>query len=215
MPFISSGARSPALAVWIIAVSATLPSQTAHAGDGLSSILRSGTYDWRGPYAGMLFGLSSFSTTHRDLSGTPRHVRAKGRIAGIVAGYNFRKADLVFGPEADISYGILKTTNAGDRIDDDLFASLRFRLGHRFRRTLPYMTAGLAFHKVDYKDGGGRHDGDWQPSVTAGAGLEFAVGRRISARVEYLHVRGLEDMASSSGTDNHLVRASAAYHFEK
>lgn len=175
--------------------------------------IRPATYDWQGPYAGALIGLKSFRTSHADLSGTPQDFSASGRIAGIVAGYNFTYRDLVFGPEADFSYGLLKATRNGDGLKSDFYATLRARLGRRFGRTLPYATAGLAAVHVEHKHPAqGTANDDILLSATAGAGIEFAFAHSLSARVEYLYGHKLGRHGSELD-HTHVIRAAASYHF--
>lgn len=206
---------------WLIAgpviAAAILGATTAaSAGNEPRNDFRPATYDWQGVYIGVLFGLESFRSRYDDLTGTPDSVKAHGRLAGVVAGYNFRRGNLVFGPEADISYGVLEATSDADDVKSDILATVRARLGYRYRHALPYLTAGLALQQIDYSayDIPDRLE-NWHAAAAAGAGIEIALGRALSARIEYLHIHGLRFVDDTADTRNHIVRAAATYHFGK
>ena len=182
-------------------------------GDETVPAIRYSTYDWSGAHIGVLLGLNSFRTALDDMSSPPSHLKGKGRIAGIIAGYNFTHKDWVFGPEADLSYGLLKATKNGNRIKSDVHAGLRMRLGHRYARTLPYMSMGLAATRIDYSSRNPVGDLDsLQLSVTTGAGLEVAFTPALSGRIEYQYAHAISD--EQVGIDRiHMIRAAASYHF--
>ncbi len=196
----------------IVAVSPSLASALA---DEPLPPMRPASYDWQGPYAGVLLGLKSFRTSHADLSGAPADFSATGRIAGIIAGYNFTHRDLVFGPEGDVSYGLLKATENGSAFKTDFHASLRARVGRRFGRALPFATAGISTVQFVYRDAQpGIRQSHVQFNATAGGGIEFALAPALSGRIEYLYGRKLGSRAT--GLDHtHIVRAAATYQFGK
>jgi opacity protein-like surface antigen len=175
--------------------------------------IRHTTYDWSGAHIGILIGLNSFRTALDDLSAPPSDLKGDGRIAGIIAGYNFTHDDWVFGPELDVSYGLLKATENGNSIKSDVHAGLRMRLGHRYARALPYVNTGLALTQIDYTSRNPMRDLDsLQLSVTAGAGLEVAFTPALSGRIEYQYAHAVSD--EHRGIDRmHMIRAAASYHF--
>lgn len=177
--------------------------------------IRPSTYDWQGPYVGLLVGLSSFRTAHNDLSGNPAGIDGDGRIAGVIGGYNFTHDNWVYGPEADLSYGMLKATENGSGIKSDIQAGLRARLGYRYKRSLPFVTAGLMLAQVDYHSQNPlQHSNTTQWSITAGGGIDMAFTPALSGRVEYLYGHAIKN--DQPGIDEvHMIRAAAIYHFSQ
>ena len=175
--------------------------------------IRHTTYDWSGAHIGILIGLNSFRTALDDLSAPPSDLKGDGRIAGVIAGYNFTHGDWVFGPEVDFSYGLLKATENGNSIKSDVHAGLRMRLGHRYARALPYVNLGLAVTQIDYTSRNPMRDLDSvQLSLTTGAGFEVAFTPALSGRIEYQYAHAVSDKLHEIDS-MHMIRAAASYHF--
>ena len=190
-----------------------LPSHHALAQQSTDKI-RPATYNWSGGYVGVLIGLNSIRTSHDSFAVNPVDLNAKGRVSGILAGYNYTSGDWVAGPEIDVSYGILEATGNGHGIKSDFYTSLRARVGRRINRALPYITGGLTLTAVDYKSSLPANSAhDLQLGLTAGGGIELAVGPRLSARIEYLYGRSIGNDRFDLD-ETHQIRAAAAYQFK-
>ena len=169
---------------------------------------------WDGPYVGLNLGghwlIDQVSTinlpTGASSSGT---LNAPGVVGGLQAGYNWHFANVVAGIEADanvLAGSVASRNDAAVALTNAVrppgfLLTVRPRLGWAFdHRTLVYATAGYAFETVQVVDtvnvnlggpGGpvptsnvtGRQSG-W----AAGAGLECAFSRGVSAKVEYLYL---------------------------
>jgi outer membrane immunogenic protein len=126
---------------------------------------------------------------------TPGTVSAAGVMGGLQAGYNWQFGNLVPGIEADANiitgqstrtFAVVAETNTIK--SPGFLATVRPRLGWAFdHRFLVYATAGYAFESVQLVDlqinNIARQSG-W----TAGAGVEYAFSRGVSAKIEYLYV---------------------------
>lgn len=135
-----------------------------------------------------------------------------GVIGGLQAGYNWQTDSFVFGVETDVQMSgqkisgtaVCPTASCGPggtvTHTEQLtwFGTTRSRLGWAFDRWLAYGTGGVAYGAV--KSSGSvnffvplRLTGPYSGSTTrvgwvAGAGLEGAITRNWSARVEYLYI---------------------------
>ncbi|MBX9774862.1 MAG: outer membrane beta-barrel protein [Xanthobacteraceae bacterium] len=137
-----------------------------------------------------------------------------GFAGGAQAGYNWQVNSTVVGLEADFGafHGKASRTATGSvigsgdtptitsSVDADWLFTARGRLGWAFGNLLPYVTGGVAVTHLSatnsYSGVGGFFGvpaGTWSASKTKvgwviGGGLEWALARNWSARVEYLHV---------------------------
>jgi outer membrane immunogenic protein len=145
---------------------------------------------------------------------SPGTLNAQGVMGGLQAGYNWQLGNVVVGIEADANVLTgASSRNVGsigltDSIKSPEFlATVRPRVGWAFdHRLMVYGTAGYAFETaqvVDTSNFGPVVGGPGaafavalqqsnvnarQSGWTAGAGLEYAFSRGISAKVEYLYV---------------------------
>jgi outer membrane immunogenic protein len=183
---------------------------------------------WTGPYFGLTIGygwadleatrafaevtgggsaslpLTGFTTSEDSFNG------------GLTAGYNFYTSGMVFGIEADASYGDFKYNSGplavtdvlvgGDTLSGnleagfDFFGTLRGRLGLLATpTTIIYGTAGLALARTkasgsfSYDDGTGPiaerfSDSNIEAGWTAGLGIEDRFTSNLSLKLEYLYV---------------------------
>lgn len=181
--------------------------------------------DWSGVYVGAhgayadggLDGVDlnydSGSKFGQFLVGEGGSVDMDGWLAGVSVGANKQVGSIVFGIEADGSWGEVNGSAdlpAGDgytwRLDADLknLVTLRGRLGFAAGSFLLYGTAGVAYGQTEVDEeviaqGGG--SGFKDPTTTvkasgddnhvgwvAGAGIEWAVSRGWSLKAEWNHV---------------------------
>jgi outer membrane immunogenic protein len=130
-------------------------------------------------------------------------LNAAGLMGGLQAGYNWQFGNVVAGIEADAnaltasSSRTVSSIGLTDSIKSPGFlATVRPRVGWAFdHRLMVYATAGYAFETVQVVDTFNYGLAVQQSDVTArmsgwmaGAGLEYAFSRGISAKVEYLYV---------------------------
>lgn len=142
--------------------------------------------------------------------------KADGGLVGIQAGYNWQKGEALYGLEGDIKLtgiegkkketfrfysgvelpgGYYKTN-----VQTQWLCSLRARLGYApSDRFLGYFTAGPAIGKMKYKldtDFTEYNGFEWhypaafsktKVGFAVGAGVEWMIGKSISARAEYMH----------------------------
>lgn len=138
-------------------------------------------------------------------------IHGGGPLGGLQFGYNWQAGvNFVVGAEADFSFsGIQGSRTAlgtvpvfgalfafNQRMANPFTSTVRARVGFTpFDNTLVYATGGLAIGRV-------RHESDfwdqvdeveayrrsgWRLGWTLGGGVEMAIGRGWSAKVEYLH----------------------------
>jgi len=120
-------------------------------------------YNWTGPY----IGINAGGGWLKD-DGVSRN----GGLIGGTLGYNAQTAGpWVWGLEGDIGYF--------SQSDQKYLATVRGRIGYATDRWLPYLTGGLAVMS---------DDGSARAGWTIGAGLEYAVLRNTSIKLEYLYV---------------------------
>ena len=182
---------------------------------------------------------------YADFNGNHGFYSAAGDWAatgGATAGYNWQAGRTVFGIEADVNWTNYKErisvlTNDG-RLDAkwNWFSTVRARAGLAADRTLMYVTGGLAFVNLDYRN----YDVDegcgpaannrcaklskTEVGLAAGAGLEHALSNNWSFKGEYLLIylptKTIND-AFDPNPDNqyqyttnaHFVRAGLNYRF--
>lgn len=163
----------------------------------------------------MLFSLQSFEAKSPNFTGTTRMIDGDGRLAGIVAGYNFVAGRWLYGIEADAGYGQMRAVRGSDRVKADVMATFRVRAGHIFDRDLVFATAGLSLAGVNQKSAimtsgnTSSHLG-----LVVGGGIEHAITSSLTGRLEYLYGHSLED-GGTAIKDLHMIRAGAVYHFAK
>ena len=132
---------------------------------------------------------------------------ASGIVGGLYGGHNWQSNNIVFGIEADIEASSLSKTSNVTSLDVALAplgpiaavsersrlpwqGSLRGRIGYSFGSALLYATGGLAVASVETRvTNTGRPSPDsFRKTVsgwTLGAGVEYAIDTKWSARAEY------------------------------
>jgi outer membrane immunogenic protein len=169
-------------------------------------------FTWTGFYVGLSGGYA-FENGKSTIDGTPgllatglvpgaTKTLGDGFLIGGTLGYNHQVGNFVFGLEADLSYvdlGKTQTTTLGGlttTLSQDMtyFGTVRGRLGVAFDRLLVYATGGLAYADQDAVTNlsglGGVWSGgksDTRFGYTLGAGMEYALDRNWSAKIEYLY----------------------------
>jgi high affinity Mn2+ porin len=156
-------------------------------------------YDWTGFYVGAHtgYGAGSFGPEANPLplQGVVFPHSLIGLIGGYQAGYNVELANrVVLGGEADITFTAPPdqpaVTPTPFNTTFDHFGTARGRIGYAFGPLLPYATAGLAWGRtrLTINDADGEaidQKAHLQYGWAAGVGLEFAIGRNWSGKVEY------------------------------
>jgi outer membrane immunogenic protein len=181
-------------------------------------------YNWAGFYIGINGG-GGFGSSSWDLTGG-RNI--DGGLVGGTAGYNFQFGQAVVGVEGDIDWADISgsTTNGcplGCKTTDSWLSTVRGRLGYAADRFMPYVTGGAAFGNIQATTPGFAGASATNVGWTLGAGLEAALTRNWTGKVEYLYVDlgnfncGL-NCGAGMVTDNvsfhtNLLRAGVNYHF--
>jgi|AZIJ01.1.fsa_nt_gi outer membrane immunogenic protein len=154
------------------------------------------SYDWGGIYGGITAG---YGATEQDWRANGVKHDTDGAMLGGTLGVNMDTGNWVFGIEADYAW-----VDADDSSTTGLcaapttctsetkaFGTFRARLGYDFgsveRGMLLYGTAGGAAVNVDYAVATIGSDSELNLGWVAGAGLEMALGEKLSAKLEYLH----------------------------
>ena len=154
------------------------------------------SYNWGGIYGGITAG---YGATEQDWRANGVVHDTDGVMLGGTLGVNMDTGNWVFGLEADYAWvDADETSTAGlcaapttCTSDMKSFGTFRARLGYDFGSTergmLLYGTAGGAAIDVDYAVATIGSDSDLNLGWVAGAGLEMALGEKMSAKIEYLH----------------------------
>ena len=155
-------------------------------------------FTWTGLYVGahVGYGWSEVDWQEGGLNGSHD---GDGWLAGGQIGYNWQSGRFVYGVEGDISSTGIDGGNGCCGHSIDWLASVRARAGITGfdNRTLFYLTAGAAWADVEY-DAIGSHS-DTHFGWVAGAGIEHAFTRNMTARVEYLYY-GFDEITTGSIT---------------
>ncbi len=163
-------------------------------------------YNWTGPYIGAYAGKAYGQENWTFVGfGTTSQPHFAGYLAGGQAGYNLQVGRVVVGVEGSYggsnSHGGAACPNASFFTCDaelNSLATVTGRVGVTWERALFYAKGGWAGGEVTagahlnlVPNPGGFADGfdttKWMNGWTAGAGMEFALTDRWSARAEYLH----------------------------
>jgi opacity protein-like surface antigen len=196
-----------------------------------------GGYDWTGPYAGFSAG-STRGGTHWAYQGANADPDYAGVLAGGQAGYIFQTGRFVWGLEGDAGASNARGGKAcptqpvlfGCEDDVRALGSLTGRFGYTWGRALFYAKGGWAFGEVTAGTSLGTPPApagmnaakstNWESGWTVGAGMEYALTDRWSAKAEYMHYefpqyafavgQGATANATTAGD---TVRIGVNYHF--
>jgi outer membrane immunogenic protein len=183
-------------------------------------------FDWSGAYGGVLAG-ELWAQPRTSYLGATTNDSAAGLAAGVFTGRNF-----LFGPWMLGWEGSVEVTNATGRGPQPTINAVsyrnyfetdaRLRAGYAVGRFLPYATAGLDWGRSEQTDlATSSYRGRiWSDSVAAGAGLEYGIDDRWTARLEYLYTwsysrdsTGLDGLALEQSRPAQTLRAGLAYYF--
>lgn len=168
---------------------------------------------WTGPYIGVHGGYAwgSFDTN------TPESLEPSGGFGGIQSGYNWQLSrNWVIGVEGDASWGSIRQTAGAINVDVDAMGTVRARLGYAMNNVLFYGTAGLAWAHADSNTATAIRD-QFYVGWAAGAGIEYALSSRWSAKFEYLYADygTINDVnagpAFNAALDVHTVKVGLNY----
>lgn len=141
---------------------------------------------WSGAYIG-IHGGYSWGTFDSVQLASPALLDPSGGIFGIQSGYNWHLSrNWVIGIESDASWGSVTDANAAGNVDIDAMGTVRARLGYAINNVLVYGTGGFAWAHADSFNAGAalvydRYLFGW----TVGAGVEWAIASKWTAKVEY------------------------------
>jgi outer membrane immunogenic protein len=191
-------------------------------------------FSWTGFYVGATaggnFGRQTLNGPYGGWS-----ANSGGFVGGGVAGFNYQMPDsnVVLGGEADLQgstlradYGALatpaETLRSTSRLD--WWGSARARLGLSFGNVLPFVTGGFAYGDAHDQITLGANNfgaGGVRTGWTAGAGVEYALTRNLTAKAEYLYtdLGTVSTPLGSAGaahmrTAFHAVRAGLNWKFD-
>lgn len=170
---------------------------------------------WEGVYFGVHGGYA-WAQNDTVLGGVGTNFRPDGGFGGLQFGYNRHLSPRwVLGYEVDLSYGDLAgrrpvAANTGF-FDVNLFGTARTRLGYVNGPWMFYATAGVAWAdtNVAVPAAGLRFDRP-QIGYVVGAGIEYALNQRWSAKVEYLYA-DLDSTATTAGAVTDMTMSTLRF----
>jgi outer membrane immunogenic protein len=188
------GVRAVAAVVGLLAIS-----ELAWAADlSPAPAVASAPYNWTGLYVGANVGYASARVTETvSGGGGTASANLPGGIGGFQIGANGQFGAVVLGFEADFDGNMATKSVIGNGILSGTaqipwIGTLRGRVGYAFDRFLLYATAGGAATQlvstVNVAGIGSASTSFMHGAWTAGGGLEAAVTKNLSARVEYLYL---------------------------
>ncbi len=192
-------------------------------------------FSWTGFYAGINGGYAWGQSSWSDpaIGANSGNFKTSGGLVGGQLGYNWQTGAVVFGIESDADWMSVKGSTTGPggvclvdgggqcKTQQNWIGTTRARVGYVFDRWLPYVTGGVAYGNIQAVQPTGTSsntDVGW----SAGAGVEYAINRNWSAKLEYLHIDlgTATFMGAASGTPtlavpvtDELVRAGVNYHW--
>jgi outer membrane immunogenic protein len=191
---------------WGLALAAVLVAGAAQAVDILSAAPAYPSafspvpyYNWTGLYVGVNGGYGLGNPNWYDgPDGIGGAYDARSGLVGGTIGYNaMTLAPFVFGEETDLDVSRFRTFVAppscgpGCEFKSDWVGTARLRFGVEVGNFLPYVTAGLSFAQLSAGIVGGPF-GTAQSKINmswvVGAGVEYLLWDRWSAKIEYLYI---------------------------
>lgn len=163
---------------------------------------------WEGVYLGVHGGYA-WADNDAVIGGMGMDFRGNGGFGGLQFGYNRHIApNWVLGYEVDLSFGDLSSGVNGGFFDVNAFGTARTRLGYAAGPWLFYATAGAAWvdTNVAAPAAGLRFDRP-QIGYVVGAGVEYALNQRWSAKFEYLYA-DLDSTSTTAGAVTDLTISS-------
>ena len=186
-------------------------------------------FNWSGFYYGIQGGYGWGDSTHNDPATglNSGNIDANGWLLGGTAGVNWQSGALVTGVEADLAWanvdgsgGNVAACGAPCTTELNWLGTGRVRAGIAADAYLFYVTGGVAFGGVKGGQAGFSGSDKTRIGWTVGAGVETAVARNWTAKLEYLYADLGEKTAytAPTGTFNvdyksHIVRVGLNYKF--
>jgi outer membrane immunogenic protein len=185
-------------------------------------------FSWTGCYVGVEGGGIWGRSKHTDVtSPNPNDVglpitndfNLSGGLAGGTVGCNYQISNWVFGVENDISWTDAKgsandlapfTTTTVSQTREKWLDTVRGRVGFAWDRALFYGTGGAAFAGTAVQVCGTLNcvnETKTRTGWVAGAGVEYAVWKNVTLKVEYLHA----DFGTSRYIDPPVVIGGATF----
>jgi outer membrane immunogenic protein len=187
----------------VAAAAATLAAASAHADT------------FNGPSVGVQGGWEENSVNNAvtALDHTPVAAKGDAGTLGVFAGYDWHLAPhIVVGTQAELNFPISSHINNGyATIDSKRSIDLSARAGYLFGdKTLVYGRAGYSNVRASVNLPDEAYASGSQNGWMLGAGVERAVTKNITGRIEYRYT----DLSEGEGKwDRHQVLAGVAYHF--
>jgi outer membrane immunogenic protein len=144
-------------------------------------------FSWQGQYIG-IHGGYAWSSNDVTILGVVGELSPSSGVGGLQLGYNHHLSPRwVVGYEIDVSFGDLDTGAASaPRLDINAFGTARARLGYANGPWLLYATAGMAWATTEVSNGVAFTLERPHVGYAVGAGIEYALSRNWSAKIEYL-----------------------------
>ena len=168
---------------------------------------------WQGGYFGPAISLYKLKNDYDPAKPIGvQKLKARGKLIGLVAGYNFSENGALYSLEGDIS--------SGSVFSDDLayITTLRGRAGIPVNYSLPYVTGGLAL--AGLKKSAARAPlkvSNTQAGIVIGAGFEQVLANALSGRIEYTYGHFFSNGSAAQPNVRlkhlHMLRASIVVHF--
>jgi outer membrane immunogenic protein len=179
-------------------------------------------FTWTGLYFGVTGGYGFGNARLDNATTTGGTFKTNGANLGSALGYNMQSGSIVYGVETDISVNWVKGTNGAVvpcpscEASNPWLGTFRGRVGYAPNMTLFYVTGGLAYGGVRVKDTFGGDETHNKAGWTLGGGVEHALNKHWSAKLEYLYV-DLGNTGFSGGLNTrfneNIVRAGLNAHF--
>jgi outer membrane immunogenic protein len=188
-----------------------------------------GAFDWSGAYGGVLAG-GLWAQPHTTMTGAAATSdTVAGPVAGVFTGRNFVFGAWMLGWEGAVE--VTNATGTGPqpsisavKSNNYFEADARLRAGYALGRFLPYVTAGLGYGRSEQTDltSGSYRGRVPSESAVAGAGLEYGIDDRWTARLEYLYEWSIgtewtrldaQNLVLDQTRPAQTLRAGLAYYF--
>jgi outer membrane immunogenic protein len=187
----------------VAAAAATLAAASAHADT------------FNGPSVGVQGGWeeNSVNNTNTAVGRAPITAKGDAGTVGVFAGYDWHLAPhAVVGAQAEYNFPLSSHINDGtNTIDSKRSIDLSVRAGYLYGgNTLFYGRVGYTNVRASVDMPGLVYASGSQNGLLLGAGIERAVTKNVTGRIEYRYT----DLAEGDGKwDRHQVLAGIAYHF--
>lgn len=200
-------------------------------------------HNWTGFYLGAHAGYSLTKPRYTEevtsgiCGGVPGECNINPNVDGFAfgsyAGFNRQSGALVYGVEADISFGSVNagadvsapiTSNYYSAFTQRWSGNVRTRVGYSFGSALLYVAGGVAFANIKDDDVvvGWNSASNTHVGWTIGAGVDYALSQNWIGRGEYLYsdfgrkgyaIEGPTDYVGYVKPQNHTFRVGVAYKF--